>query len=831
MSQDRQPPGPESQLPAPHSGAPLPRHALAMRGSHALGAPWEGNGQPAQGEDDDVLDLRDIWRMVLKHKGLLVSMAIVGLLAALLLSFVKTPLYLAATTIQVDKRAARVVQFGQDSEAGADMDDRTAMGTQLELLKSRVLAERVIDELRLDRQGLPLPVAAAPGTAGMAGASGAPQLAEGAERGEGGAGPGGDGLQEKPEEGWMALGGNVLGRIQDSYGKLREPSSNSTERLNREQVVGAFQRTVKVEQVRNSRMLRIEVENASPQLAARIANSMTDSFIALNLERRLESSSYAKTFLETQLGLTKARLEESERKLNDYARSRNILTLDEKTNVLNQTYTEYSTAMTKAEQELIKAESEYEAIRVAPGTSRQVLESKSIQDYKAQISKLDQEYQQNAKVYKADFPKMQQLRAQMDDLNGKINAEVQNILSSVRNQLATAKRQEGQIRSRLQQTRQEIMQSQDRSVDFNLLKREVDTNRELYNGLLQQVKEVGVAGGVETNNIQVVDKAEVPLFPHKPRIPLNAAIGLLAGLVLGLGLVFLLESLDDSIKFADEVEKLLMVPLLGVIPKVKEKTDLPSLALLAHKDPRGQIAEAYRSVRTALQFSTSQGAPRRLVLTSTTKNEGKSTTALALAINFAQMGHKVVLIDGDMRNPTAHKFLSLNNAYGLSNYLSGHDQEGALAKDAGIPNLRVITAGPIPPSPVDLLTGPRLVELMDLLEAQGTQYIIVDGPPVLGLADAIVLANQVQSVLYVAQASQTRKSHIKDAFRRLRMAGIVPCGVVLTKTTAQNTAYYTYDSYYGYGASPAPTAAPLAPVPAAVPANPGDRTEPTLGHV
>ena len=782
-----------------------------MPGSnHALAAQWETGARDTD-NDDDVLDLRDIWRMVLKHKWMLLSVAIVGLLAALLLSFVKTPLYLASTTLQVDKRAARVVQFGQDNEAGADMDDRTAMGTQLELLKSRVLAERVIDELRLDKQALPLPEATAPGMAE------APLVPGGMD-----AQPGQDG--DTPQaEGVLAFGGNVLGRIQDSYSKLREPSSSNTVRLNHEEVIAAFQRTVKVEQVRNSRMLRIQVENASPQLAARIANSMTESFIALNLERRLDSSSYAKSFLETQLGLTKARLEESERKLNDYARSRNILTLDEKTNVLNQTYTEYSSAMTKAEQELIKAESEYEAIRVAPGTSRQVLESKSIQDYKAQISKLDQEYQQSAKVFKEDFPKMQQLRAQMNDLKGKINAEVQNILSSVRNQMQTAKRQENLIRTRLQETRQEIMQGQDRSVDFNLLKREVDTNRELYNGLLQQVKEVGVAGGVETNNIQVVDKAEVPLFPHKPRIPLNAAIGLLAGLVLGLGLVFLIESLDDSIKFADEVEKFLMVPLLGVIPKVKEKTNLASLALLAHKDPRGHIAEAYRSVRTALQFSTSQGAPRRLVLTSTTKNEGKSTTALALAINFAQMGSKVVLIDGDMRNPTVHKYLGLGNANGLSNYLSGHEQEGALSKDSGIANLRVITAGPIPPSPVDLLTGPRFVELMGLLETQGTQYIIVDGPPVLGLADAIVLANQVQSVLYVAQASQTRKSHIKDAFRRLRMAGIVPCGVVLTKTTAQNTAYYTYDSYYGYGASPAPAVPAVASA-----AAPGHKTEPTL---
>ena len=797
MSQDPNIPQPD-HLPATPRG-PAPTRALQLRGNHALGMPVPQ--APAQvEEDDDTIDLRDLWRMVVKHKGLLVSVAIGGLLVALLLSFIKTPLYLATATVQVDKRAPRVVQFGQEADAAADMDERTALGTQLELLKSRVLAERVIDELRLDRQGLPMPVSAGPeGEAAPVGVEGEPEAAE--------------------ATGWQAVAGNLLGRIKDSYGKIREPASNSAERLNREEVIKAFQDTVKVEQVRNSRMIKVQVENASPQLAARIANSVTEGFIALNLERRMDSSSYAKTFLETQLGLTKAKLEESERKLNEYARSKNILTLDEKTNVLNQTFTEYSTALTKAEQEVIKAESDFEAIRTAPDTSRQVLESKTIQDYKAQISKLDQDYQEAAKVYKDDFPKMKQLRAQMDELKARINAEVQSVLASVRNQALMAKRQENLIRTRLQQTRAEIMAAQDRSVDFNLLKREVDTNRELYNGLLQQVKEVGVAGGVETNNIQVVDKAEVPLFPYKPKLALNAAIGLLAGIVLGLGIVFLMESMDDSIKFADEVEKLLQVPLLGVIPKVKEKTtNLASLALLVHEDPRGQMAEAYRSVRTALQFSTADGAPRRLVLTSTTKNEGKSTTALALAINFAQMGAKVVLIDADMRNPSVHKYLNLPNTAGLSNYLSGHGKPGEITRMSAIDNLMIITAGPIPPSPVDLLTGPRLGELMDLLEVRGAQYIIFDGPPVLGLADAIVLGNQVHSVLFVAQASQTRKSHIKDAFRRLRMAGVLPCGVVLTKTTSQNTAYYTYDNYYGYGVDTPPKPGPAA----------GDRTEPSL---
>lgn len=761
--------------------------ALALPGEGGALQTWQGGSQPPAGADDgSTLNLQDLWRLIIKHKWLLFSMVIAGLLAALLVSFIRTPLYQATSTLQVDKRAAKVVKFGQPDESGnQELDERTAMGTQLELLKSRVLAERVIDELRLDRRGLP--------------SNERTKLRKDRE-----AIPG-ESLDGKADAaGWEALAANLLAKIKDSFEKVTTSSANSEEQLNREEVVEAFMKTVKVEQVRLSRVVKVQVENADPQLAARIANTVAQTFIALNLERRLESSSYAKNFLEEQLKLAKARLEESERKLQDYARSRNILTLDEKTNVVNQTFVEYSAALSKAEQDLIKIESEYEAIRTRPDTAKQVLESRTIEAYKAQRVKLDAEYQENAKIYKEDFPKMRQLKAQMDDLDGKISSEIQGILTSVKNQLETAKRQEDLIRTRLKETRKEIVAGQELGVDFNLFKREVDTNREIYNGLLQQVKEVGVAGGVETNNVQIVDKAQVPLFPYKPKIPLNAAIGLVAGLVLGLALIFLMESFDDSIKFADEVEKMLSVPLLGVIPKVKANAGKNNLALQAHDDPRGHVAEAYRSVRTALQFSTSEGAPRRLVITSTTKNEGKSTTSLALAINFAQLGGKVVLVDADMRNPTVHKFMLMGNTQGLSNFLSGNHPDGDLVRQSDIPNLYVMTAGPIPPSPVDLLTGPRLGELMDLLQAQGAQYIIIDGPPVLGLADALVLGNQVHSVLYVAQASQTRKSHVKDAFRRLRMAGIVPRGVVLTKTTAQNTAYYTYESYYGYGADNAP---------------------------
>ena len=738
-----------------------------------------GNVSRAEEVLENEISLRDIWRLIVKHKWLLIIVTVLGLLLALLLSLLKTPIYQASTTLQIESRAPRVVQFKNTIDQGQESgDDYMNLATQIEILGSRNLAERVIKDLNLGQQnaanvGLP-----------QSGGSVAIDASSSA-----------DVDQAKPV-GFVA---KLQGRMAETFEKLSKPAKETKGKLDQEAVVAAFKNGVRIEPVKNSKMVRIRVENANPVLAARIANQMSQSFIALTLERRMESSTYAKTFLNEQLKLTKAKLEESELKLNSYTRSNNILTLDEKTNVNNQTFTDYSAALAKAVQERIKFESEYDSIKARPDNARQVLESKTVQSYKEQLAKLDADYQDNAKIYKDNFPKMQQLRARINDLDEKIKLEVANVVASAQTQLSMSKQQEALISARLQQARGEILSGQNNSIPLSMLKREVDTNRQLYDGLLQQVKEVGIVGGVESNNIQVVDKAEAPLFPFKPDLQTNSAIGALAGLLLGLALIFLIESLDDTIKFTDEVEKLLNLPLMGVIPKTKERANLASVALLTQEDPRGHLAEAYRSLRTAMQFSTAEGAPRRLLVTSTTKSEGKSTTALALAISFAQLGGRVLLIDADMRKPSLHQLVSVKNDSGLSNYLAGQQAIASLLRETSVPGLTVMTAGPIPPNPVDLLTGPRFGELLDALQSAYHQ-IIIDSPPVLGIADAVVLGNQIPSVLFVAQASSTRKNLIKDALRRLRLAGIVPRGIVLTKTSTQNNADYSYENYYGYGA-------------------------------
>ena len=767
--------------------APTQANELTVRQGYQL----QTGVLPRQEEEqvaDDSLTLTDIGRIILKHKWTLLLVLALALAAAAIRTFLSTPVYRSTVILQIDRATPRVVRFENDPEQErVGSDEAIAMRTQQELLKSRSLAERVIDELRLDSST----------PSGQAALSLAPARTLGDEAPAEVEG-------EQPSQ-------DLVERFLAGYRKMTKPSADNSEVLGREAVVRKFLDSVTVEPIRSSRLVKVHVDNTNPALAARIANSTVQAFIAMGMERRLESSSYAKSFLEDQIKQMKAKLEESERRLNSYAQANQILTLDEKTSAINQTYVDYATALAKAEQERIRAEAIASEMKRNPEGAVAVLDNKSIQAYKERRAKLQIEYQENLRIYKPEFPKMLQIKAQIEEVDSQIKGEMAAVMASLQAQYEAAARQEAQIRTRLGETRKQVLTTQDHSIDLNLLKREVDTNRQLYDNLLQRFKELGISGNIISNNISVVDAAEPSLFPHKPNLLANLLVGLVVGMLLGAAIVVALEVMDDSIKYPDEVERLLGLPLMGIIPKLNRKrSGNKPVALEVHDDPRSAIAEAYRSVRTALQFSTAEGAPKRLVITSTTRNEGKSTTSLALAINFAQMGQRVLLIDGDMRNPTIHKLLGISNDFGLSNLLSSDNRGDKMITPTVIPNLSVLTAGPIPPNPVDLLTGPKLLLLLNITAALGIDYVIVDAPPMLGLADAVVLGNQLQNVLFVVQASSTRKAHIKTALRRLRQGGLVPRGVVLTQ--ANNHAMpQDYESYYGYEADADPAATKILP--------------------
>jgi capsular exopolysaccharide synthesis family protein len=456
--------------------------------------------------------------------------------------------------------------------------------------------------------------------------------------------------------------------------------------------------------------------------------------------------------------------------------------------------------MVTAEQQRIRAESNYQEMLAADQESlAAILESEVIQKLKQQRVDLQTERSQLARIYKDSYPDMVQLDAKIAEVNAEIGQEVATIRDSIRVEYQTRLREEAKLQESIAATREEILSLEENSTDFTVLKREVDTNRELYDGLLQRMKEVGVAAGIANNNISVVDAAPVPRGPHSPNVPMNLALALVLGLMAGVGLAFLFEMLDDTVKGSEDLEKAIHKPVFGVIPKVREESGA-ELGLMTFHQPTSAFAEAYRSMRTALMFSTSEGAPKVLHFTSTAAGEGKTTTAVSTAINFAQTGANVLLIDGDLRNPSLHKVFNAPNHQGLTNYLSGAGEPAEVTQPTRVKGLFLMSSGPIPPNPAELLHGARMVDLVSL-GAKRFDYVIIDSPPLLGLADALILGDVAQATLLVVTANSTRRGAVEAALKRLGHSRSNVLGAVLTKFDLSKASYgygYGYDYQYSY---------------------------------
>lgn len=716
--------------------------------------------QPVQ--DGNELSLQDILRMVNKHKWTLLIVVLVACAAGVVRTLLSTPTYQSTAVLQFEQAAQRVAPFADVSgEEQVYVDHYMFLQTQYGLLRSRALAERVATELGLLTTGTR----------------------------PGGASP----MRNDPP----AADDGLLARLLTTYRTLTQPRVRSAEQMTESSAINSVLGAINVEPVKNSRLVKLHVVHADPDMAARIANVTADTFVNMAVERRMDATSYAKTYLQEQIAQTKARLEESERRLNLFARNKKILSLDEKTDVVNQSYADFATALMKAEQDRIKAEAMYLEVRNDPNKIAATLDSKTVQSYKEQKARLEIDYQQNLAIYKPDFPKMVQMRAQLAEVDKKLRDEVAAYGNSVRSQYEAAQKHESILRARVAAMRDNVLSTQATSIDLNFLKREVDTNRQLYDALLQRIKQLGVSSGVSLNYVAVLDRAEPSLFPFQPNLQKNVGVAAVIGLLLAAGLVMVLEFRDDTIKTARDIEAL-GLPMLGLIPKV-DNTAAGTVGMACHHAPLGPVAEAYRSTRAAVDFSTADGAPRRLMVTSTVRDEGKSTTALALAINFAQLGHRTILIDADLRNPSVHKMLGLDNAFGLCNLLVGDHSEDVLSRRTEVPNLAAITAGTLPPNPVEILSSPRLLLLLDTLASMGFERIVIDAPPMLGLADSVVLGKQIKNVLFVVKSARTPRSSVADALRRLAIAGLKPRGAVVTVASPRSMPA-GYESYYAYGA-------------------------------
>ena len=687
-------------------------------------------------------DFKRYLRTISKHRFLIGGTIAASLLFGLIVTLLMTPVYRATASIQIDREAINVVNVGtvQTDENTGGLD---FFQTQYELLASRTLAERVVSTLGLTDD---------------------------------------EKFAGQAEQSFVFTLGDII------FGSSAQDESSLEGRTAK--TVTKLQNILAISPIRGSRVVKIGIDHPSGKVAQRVANGVADAFISSNLDRKYDASAYARKFLEDRIQQLKIKLQESETQLVKYAEQQGIINLSDNQSLVGADLEAINSKLSEARNMRAKLQLEWDQARTTKGFGlAQILDSKAIQENRKLRTELVAEYQQKLALFKPAFPAMQQLKAQILEFDAQAREEISSIKGAIKAKYLAAKEEEELLTQRLEATKIKLVSQRNRGIQYNIIQREVDTNRTLYDGLLQRYKEIGVSGTVGTNNVSIVDRAGLPEQPRSPRLSLNLVLALFAGLIAGLLLAFGLDYLDDTFKSPEDIEREVGLSVVGIIPLPRNGATME----LELSDQRSAVSEAFRSLRTGLQFSTPDGLPKTLLVTSSKPTEGKTTSAIALAKALTQLGLKVLIIDADLRNASVHKLLPCRNDVGLSNYLAGAKLPDDVVQLSGLAGLTIITSGPLPPNPAELLASPRMSSLLSL-GAEAFDVVVIDGPPVMGLADSPILSSMAQGTLFVIAANETRKSIISVARKRLQFARANLVGILLSKFDSAQMAYG-----YGYG--------------------------------
>ncbi|WP_226795165.1 GumC family protein [Altererythrobacter sp. CC-YST694] len=722
-------------VPAPETHEPL------HDPQYPYGQPVEAYGPGAIGEA-----VRYVLALIRRNKWLIAAIIGLAVLAAIALTMLDTPRYTAAASVQINDQSEQVLgeELDAQTEVNKATDVERFLNTQIEILRSRGLAERVAR--RLDLIG--------------------------------------------NERFYAAM-------------ELPLPSQSTTDAQRREQVLDLLRDNMQANLPRNSRIVTISFLSTDPAMSAKIANTFADEFIQANLQRRFDSSAYARNFIGEQLEEARVRLEASEREVNAYARDAGLIRMREagtggengdnsSSSVTTSSLMQINEAANRAKADRIAAEGRWRTEQSTPlFSSLAVLSNPTVQQLMTRRAELDAQLKKDRERYLDGHPTVLQEEAELATVKQQLNQVAANVRDSIRAQYAAALAAEQRLNAQVEELQGATLAEQDRAVRYNTLAREADTNRSLYDGLLQRFRELNAAAGIANSNLAIIDRADPPLIPSSPSLAKNLAIALALSIVLAGIVVFMRDQLDDAIHIPEDVEDKVQLPLLGIIPNSGDVSPAEALA-----NPKSAVAEAYGSLRGALLYSTRQGLPKVLAVTSAQPTEGKSTTAFAIAAGFARMGRSVLLIDADMRRPSVHTWLGYDNRKGLSSLLVSADPAESAVLHTGMPNFDALPSGPIPPSPTELLTSPRMMGLIDEFAAK-YDVVLCDSPPVLGLADAPTLAALADGVVFVIEADRGRRGALKTALKRLRSVNAALLGAVLTKFDPDKSGN-RYSEYYGY---------------------------------
>ncbi|HYL84944.1 MAG TPA: polysaccharide biosynthesis tyrosine autokinase [Candidatus Angelobacter sp.] len=715
--------------------------------------------------------LYDYLLILRKHQWLILSFMLAVVTIVAIATFRMQPVYIATARVEIDRENANILPFQGADSYDYMVDTENYIETQAKILTSETLALQTIRN---------------------------------------------SGLTARPE-------------FSSPNGPSEAVAIGSLANQKRPPELAEFLNSLSVRRVPNSRLMDVSFESTDPELASRIVNAHIATYVEQNFRSKYESTTQASTWLADQLNDFKVKVQKSEDARIAYERQNQIWTVDDKENMTTQRLGEMNKEFTEAQSERMKKESLYQFAKSGNlDAVPQLQTNPTITEMLKKRTEATADYSEALAQYGPNFPKVQRLRNQLKEVDDNIEKEKQKVLDVLESDYQEARQHEVMTSQALDQAKADANQMAEKLVEYNILKREAEANKTLYEGLMTKMKETAISAGLRSSNIRIVDPAMVPTTPARPAKARNVTLAFLVGLVGGIGLALMREYLDNTVKTPDDVETLARLPSLAVVPQFassngnKRRGVLPGLSsnghdkrieLVAQHLPKSQMSEAFRALRTSILLSQADHPPQVILVTSALPREGKTTAAANLAVTLAQLGDSTVLVDADLRKPGIGRLLNLAGGKyaGLSSYLAGVSSLDLVSvPHPAIPNLVAIPTGPLPPNPADLLSSHKLADAIAELRTK-FKFIVIDSPPIMAATDAVILSVQADGVLLVVRSGETPK----EAFTRTRdlLASVKSrvLGVVLNAVDSSAPDYYYSYRYYPYSYGYGPQEAGEAP--------------------